>query len=77
MSGNPAEIGVIFEILPNPLMDRKCSRCNSTDFRAIKFDSLPAPSDTKYAVEPLGTDQSQTLRPLAICLGCKRIVDLQ
>jgi len=73
---------VNLEIEDEPLFNRKCMRCDSEQFRAVKF--IPFEGHRTYnerlscIVEPFqsGDKQSQTTFPMSVCLGCHRLASL-
>lgn len=68
-----------------PLRDRECSRCHSEEFRAIVFkrnnpddvSGLPHIDLENGRIFNIhAAPESQSSIPLAICMGCTRIVSL-
>ena len=63
-------ITIDLEIENEPLLGRRCFRCDATEFREIAFQKHPD-SDV------IGSDNCQSSIHLAICMNCKRLVTFQ
>lgn len=63
---------VELELIDEPLLSRMCPRCSSQEYRAIAHED----GEAFGSVFGYGSAMSQTAVPLAICLGCSRIVML-